>query len=161
MRSRIRRALSLGIPSLLASLLLIGAGAPATMADTAAGNAAVAWAQAQEGSTAWDGECLQFVADAYTQAGVNLASMAADDSSAVSFWNTYSGTEYPPTEDPPAGALVFWGATSTNPYGHVAISEGSTSAISSEERDNAGVHEFSIPDRDSQGYQQLGYIVPG
>lgn len=160
MRSLIRKFLTLGLPCIIASLALAGATAPASLADTAAGNTAVAWAQAQEGSTAWDGECLQFVADAYTQAGVNLASMASDDSSAVSFWNTYSGTEYPPTDAPPAGALVFWGATSTNPYGHVAISEGSSNAVSSEERSYTGIHEFSITNRDAQGYQQLGYIIP-
>lgn len=133
----------------------------ASLADTPAGNGAVAWAQAQEGSTNWDGMCLQFVSDAYSQAGISLASQAGDSSSAITFWNTYGGTKYPASSTPPAGALVVYDATSSNPYGHVAISEGNGMAISSEERSYTGVHEFTIANRDAQGYSDLGYVIPG
>jgi cell wall-associated NlpC family hydrolase len=130
-------------------------------ADTPVGDSAVAWAQAQAGSTAWDGLCLQFVGDAYSQAGIDLHGQASDTSSAVSFWDTYSGAKYPPSDAPPKGALVFWGATDSNPYGHVAISDGNGMALSSEERSYSGVHELTIAYRNQQGYTELGYVIPG
>jgi hypothetical protein len=34
-------------------------------------------------------------------------------------------------------------------------------AISSEERSYTGVHELTIANRNAQGYQELGYVVPG
>lgn len=149
----------------LLATMVVGLGTaavPATsLADTPAGNSAVAWAQAQEGSTNWDGLCLQFVSDAYSQAGISLASQAGDSSSAISFWNSYGGAKYPASATPPAGALVVYDATSSNPYGHIAISEGNGMAISSEERSYTGVHEFTIANRDAQGYVDLGYVIPG
>lgn len=149
-----------------AAPMLTMSSAAMVAAETPAADGAVSWARAQLGSAAWDGECLQFVSDAYAQAGVSLAAEADSTYSAIDFWNSYHGTKYLPadttdSEDPPVGALVFWGPTSTNPYGHVAISSGSTAAISSEERTNVGVHEFSIPDRDANFEGQLGYILPG
>jgi surface antigen len=157
---RMARPLVLALAFLVAAMSLTSVTA-SSRADTPAGNSAVAWAQAQEGSTVWDGLCLQFVSDAYSQAGVSLAAQAGDSSSAVAYWNSYGGTKYPASDAPPAGALVFWGATDANPYGHVAVSEGNGMAISSEERTYTGVHELTIANRDAQGYQQLGYIIPG
>lgn len=90
-----------------------------------------------------------------------MRTQAGDSSSTVRFWDSYAGTKHPPSDNPPPGALVFWGATSSNPYGHVAISEGSGKAVSTLERSYSGVHEMTIAYRDQQGYGQLGYIIPG
>ncbi|MEA2130866.1 MAG: hypothetical protein QOJ85_3757 [Solirubrobacteraceae bacterium] len=145
-----------------------GTGTPCTMSQPGSSTAAspaeqsaVSWAQAQEGSTQWDGLCLQFVSDAYSQAGVDLSAQAGAIDSAIDYWNTYTGTKNPASENPPAGALVFWGATDSNPYGHVAISEGNGMAVSSYERSYTGVHELTIANRDDQGYTQVGWIMPG
>ena len=116
---------------------------------------AVAWAEDQLGSTQWDGYCLEFVLDAYNQAGANIGS--AD--SAIDYWNGYTGTKNPPNTNPPVGALIFYGPTSSNPYGHVAMSVGNGRAISSEERDNTGVHTFDIATRDAS-YSDLGWVMP-
>lgn len=147
-----------------------GSGTPCTMDQTSsdanssqspAEQSAVSWAQAQEGSTQWDSLCLQFVSDAYSQAGVDISAQAGAHDSAIDYWNTYTGTKNPPSEAPPAGALVFWSATDSNPYGHVAISEGNGMAVSSYERSYTGVHEMTIANRDNQGYTQVGWIMPG
>jgi hypothetical protein len=130
-------------------------------ADTPAGNAATAWAEAQMGRTDYDGLCLQFVGDAYLNAGIDIKTQAGDSSSAASYWDTYGGEKHPPSEDPPRGALVFWGATSSNPYGHVVISQGGGKAMSSMERSYYGVHDMTIAYRDQQVGEQLGWIVPG
>src|SRR3954453_14086620 len=65
----------------------------ASSSATAAEQSAVAWAQAQAGSTQWDGLCLQFVSDAYSQAGVNITAQAGAHDSAINYWNTYTGTK--------------------------------------------------------------------
>jgi cell wall-associated NlpC family hydrolase len=157
-----------GIQPATTGCVIQGSGTPCAMtasnssaSQSAAEQSAVSWAQAQEGSTQWDGLCLQFVSDAYSQAGVDLSAQAGASDSAIDYWNTYGGTKNPPSEDPPAGALVFWGATSSNPYGHVAISEGNGMAVSSLERSYTGVHELTIANRDNQGYTQVGWIMPG
>jgi hypothetical protein len=137
-----------------------GSGTPCNMVSPAE-QTAVGWAQGQEGSDLDDGYCLTFVVTAYNQAGIDITTQAGDHSSAFAYWNTYSGTKNPPSDSPPYGALVFWGATSSNPYGHVAISEGNGNAVSTTERDNTGVHEFSIADRNSDGYQEVGWVLPG
>lgn len=129
--------------------------------QTGTEQSAVSWAQAQIGSTAWDGECLRFVDEAYAQAGDDITAQAGGHSSAIEYWDTYYGQKNAPSETPPYGALVFWNATATNPYGHVAISLGNGNAVSSEERTNVGIHEFSIAERDSQGYEQVGWVLPG
>ncbi len=55
--------------------------------------------------------------------------------------------------------MIFYGPTSSNPYGHVAMSVGNGRAISSEERDNTGVHTFDIATRDAS-YSDLGWVMP-
>jgi cell wall-associated NlpC family hydrolase len=77
------------------------------------------------------------------------------------FWNTYSGAKNPPSDTPPAGALVFWDATPNNSAGHVAISEGNGMAVSTDERSYPGVHEMTIANRNTQGYTELGWVMPG
>lgn len=125
--------------------------------DSAVTDAAIAWAKAQQGSTNWDNYCLTFVADAYSNAGVDIRPLAGDNASALSYWNTYGGAKYTDT-NPPAGALVFWNADSYNPDGHVAISLGDGTAISSYERSTHGVHIFSIADRNATK-PYLGYVI--
>ena len=125
------------------------------VANDPAEGSAVAWAEDQLGSTQWDGYCLEFVLDAYNQAGANIGS--AD--SAIDYWNGYTGTKNPPNTNPPVGALIFYGPTSSNPYGHVAMSVGNGRAISSEERDHTGVHTFDIATRDAS-YSDLGWVMP-
>jgi cell wall-associated NlpC family hydrolase len=125
--------------------------------DSAATDAAIAWAKAQQGSSNWDNYCLKFATDAYRNAGVDIRAMAGDNSSALSYWNTYSGAKYTDA-NPPAGALVFWNADSYNQYGHVAISLGDGTAISSYERSTHGVHIFSIAERNATK-PYLGYVV--
>jgi cell wall-associated NlpC family hydrolase len=129
------------------------------VANDPAEGSAVAWAEDQLGSTGWDGLCLQFVHDAYSQAGTEISSQSTASDSAIDFWNGYGGTKNPASTDPPVGALIFYDATSYNPYGHVAISVGNGRAISSEERDNTGVHTFDIATRDAS-YTDLGWLMP-
>ena len=129
--------------------------------ESPAEQSAITWAEGQMGSTSWDGDCLEFVYQAYLQAGIDITTQAGGHESALEFWETYSGTRNPPSDSPPAGALVFWGATSSNSYGHVAISEGNGMAISTDERTYAGVHEMTIANRNAQGYTELGWVLPG
>lgn len=87
------------------------------------------------GSTQWDGACLEFVYQGYLQAGVDITTQAGAHDTALDFWTTYSGA--PPSDTPPAGALVFWDAT-PNSAGHVATSEGKEMAVSADERSYPG-----------------------
>jgi cell wall-associated NlpC family hydrolase len=138
-----------------------GSGPPPASPESAAEASAVAWAQAQMGSTQWDGLCLEFVYQAYLHAGVDITTQAGGHYTAVEFWDTYAGTKNPPSDAPPAGALVFWAGTAAFPEGHVAISEGNGMTISTEERTYAGVHEMTIANRNAQGYTELGWVMPG
>jgi hypothetical protein len=56
---------------------------------------------------------------------------------------------------------VFWDATPNNSAGHVAISEGNGMTVSTDERSYPGVHEMTIANRNTQGYTELGWVVPG
>jgi cell wall-associated NlpC family hydrolase len=144
-----------------------GEGTPCTWeespgsSESTAEQSAVGWAQAQMGSTQWDGYCLEFVYQAYLQAGVDITAQAGASDTALDFWNSYGGTKYPPSDNPRAGALVFWDATPSNSAGHVAISEGNGMAVSVEERSYTGVHEMTIAYRNQQGYTELGWVMPG
>jgi cell wall-associated NlpC family hydrolase len=114
---------------------------------------AVRWAAAHEGSTDYDGWCLLFVYDAYASAGVDIG----HSDSAYSYWQ-----EHPDQQRGgpiPEGALIFYGPTDGNPYGHVAIATGDGRAWSTMERQYYGVHLMSIDERNaSKPY--LGYILP-
>ena len=111
----------------------------------------------QLGGATYQGWCLQFVYNAYAQgAGVDIGTAP----SALDYWNAHPEAQHPGDVNPPAGAMVFWGATSYNPYGHVGIAEGGDTVISSEERTTTTIHEFSIADRNSGGYPYLGGTLP-
>jgi hypothetical protein len=76
---------------------------------------AVRWAVAMtEGPPIWERRCLNFVAQAYgyRRSGVLTAAL---------FW-AGAAERYPPTAEPPVGALVFW--STGDPAGHVALSLG-------------------------------------
>ena len=115
----------------------LGGGSPGTATT------AVNWANSQLGRTTgpggvvWDGNCLEFVQDAWAAAGVNIASAG----SALAYWNSNPnnyqkvGTTSYNVSPPPLGALVFWGDNPNTPAtdvgdGHVAISLGNGSVDS-------------------------------
>ena len=76
---------------------------------------AVRWAVAMtDGPPVWTRRCLNFVAQAYGY-------RASGVPTAADFW-VGAAERYPPTANPPAGALVFW--ATDDPAGHVALSLG-------------------------------------
>ena len=100
--------------------------------------AAIAWAKAWKGSTAWSGRCESFVRQALDLDSVYPSAKVA--------WEA-AGDKHPGDFYPPAGVPVFWALTGKNePYGHVALSLGGGKAISSsDERGHPVVSEISIP----------------
>ena len=122
---------------------------------------AVNWAVNEMNSdpTGYYDECLQFVSDAYRSAGVNIGTAAT----AYTYWGDYPAAQHQADANPPEGALVFWGPTTgtyANPDGHVALSLGNGTAISSYEEANPDIHEFSIAARNANGYPYLGWMMP-
>jgi cell wall-associated NlpC family hydrolase len=128
----------------------ISLAAPASAPDDA-----VAWARGQLGQNAYDGYCLSFVVDAYrTGAGLDIGSAPA----AIDYWNARPGQQHPGDTNPPLGALVLWNATAANSAGHVGISLGDGTVISSYERSDHTIHVFAIADRNAAGYPYLGWL---
>ncbi len=139
--------------------------------------AAIAWAEsylpgAPNGpGSQYDGECLQFVHDAYSAAGVNIGTVGGGNG-AAQYWasNPMGYTEHPGDTNPPVGALVFWGPTGEpypNQYGHVGIYLGNNTVISSaswpEATTDPDVHDFSFSGRnttDGGFYPYLGWLLP-
>lgn len=115
----------------------------------------MSWARARLSQDIYDGYCLEFVVDAYSQGGG--ANIGAADS-AVAYWSGHASLQHPGDTNPPYGALVFWGATSANAYGHVGISLGDGTVISSYEESTHAIHIFSIADRNNAGYPYLGWM---
>jgi cell wall-associated NlpC family hydrolase len=103
---------------------------------------AIAWARGYVGQDVYGGYCLSFVHDAYTSAGVDIGSSYSAHTYAQEHQAqlTTEGT-------PPAGALVFWWGDSYNADGHVALSLGDGTAISTTERSYTGVHVMNIDER--------------
>lgn len=151
--------------------LLFGAGAisvgtATTASATDSATAAVNWAEAQMGSTKWDvggGECLLFASTAY-KSGANASIGGAN--TAYDYWTAHASAQHAGDTNPPVGAFVFWGPTPygrityVNASGHVALSIGGGSVISSVERGIAGVHEYAIATRNAAGYPYLGWMMP-
>lgn len=100
--------------------------------------AAIAWAEAEKGSTAWSGRCESFVRHALDLDSIYPSAKVA--------WEA-AGDKHPGDFYPPAGVPVFWALTGKNArYGHVALSIGGGKAISSsDERGHPVVSEISIP----------------
>lgn len=112
--------------------------------------AAIEWAKAWKGSTAWSGRCESFVRQALDLGSVYPSAKAA--------WEA-AGDKHPGDFYPPAGVPVFWALTGPNePYGHVALSIGGGKAISSsDERGNPVVSEISIPEFTDETAPLLGW----
>jgi hypothetical protein len=151
-------ALALALGLSVAPLVVAAPTASAVSADPAGD--AVNWAEARVGQHIYDGLCLQFVADAYSSAGVNIGSAP----SALTYWNNHPAQQHSGDTNPPKGALVFWGATGgayPNPDGHVALDvAGGDTVVSSYEEANHNIHEFSIAARNRAGYPYLGWMMP-
>lgn len=117
-------------------------GATAPPQATSRAQQAVNWARARVGQQAYSGWCLLFVYDAYRSAGVDIGA----SSSAVTWANAHRG-QLSTNGTPPMGALVFWWGDSYNADGHVAISLGDGTAVSTTERSFNGIHIMNIADR--------------
>lgn len=112
--------------------------------------------------------CLTFVAGAWAKAGVNIGSAY----NAVTYWNNNPrGYQKHTDQNPPAGALVFWGTTQWSSDGHVALSMGSGQIIStsaypytgtntSGAPDKNAVFIFSFSQRNPTTYHYLGWMMP-
>jgi hypothetical protein len=128
--------------------------------STTAPSKAIAWARQYLGQDFDSGYCLLFVYQAYQAAGVNIGSSAT----ATDYWSSNPGgyTRHPGDKNPAVGSLVFWGATSANPAGHVGIYEGRDTVISTSSWPESGdqVHEWSFSGRNAAGYPYLGWMLP-
>lgn len=130
--------------------------------SSSASTAAISWAREHLGQAFDAGWCLLFVQQAYAAAGVSLGRAPG----AAQYWreNPQGFTEHPGNTSPPVGALVFWGATRFNSYGHVGIYIGGDTVISTsswpESWSTPYVHEWSFSGRNAHGYPYLGWILP-
>jgi hypothetical protein len=140
-------------------------------AQTSAETAAVNWATAQIGSTAWPGLCLSFVYAAYKDgAGVNLEGLTSGvaynaNTDPQDVWgHTSAGTTG--TGTPPYGALVFFDAKSGyNPedYSHVTIMGANGEMISSPDVVNeSAVHYETLAQHAGSGAYDtyVGWWLP-
>ena len=156
-----------------AAAVSIGLTSPPASATSDPAPTAIAWAQRFLNTTTDDGLCLQFVASAYQSAGVNIGSVGSKNG-ASDYWSKDPAgyTRHPGDTSPPAGALVFWGASDVggtrNPYGHVGIFVGSVSGQSASDEVistaswpvKSVVHYFSLSARNAHGYPYLGWMAP-
>jgi uncharacterized protein YraI len=103
--------------------------APAPAPSSSKADRALAWARGQLGATGWNGWCDRFVANAYgrTSSGYSTAYVHYQDLNRRGLINR--------TGTPPAGAMVFFAPAAVNGNaGHVMISEGNGSYITSAAR---------------------------
>ncbi|HEY3673680.1 MAG TPA: hypothetical protein VGN51_22280 [Acidimicrobiia bacterium] len=120
---------------------------------------AIRWASQRLGQDFRHGECLKFVYEAYLSAGIDIGHPPPfPNDTAYQYW-TQHGTVQQHTLNPPRGALVFWGPTAGYPEGHVAISQGDGTAISTYERTTDYVHNLVIAER-NQTHPYLGWMMP-
>lgn len=117
------------------------------------------------------GLCLQFVSEAWASAGVSIGGLFSSDDP-VTYWaNNYGGwAKHPSTHvynSPPTGALVFWGANPWNSEGHVALSLGDNTVVSTAaypyaqgNNSNPDVFTFALSQRSPVTYNYLGYVMP-
>ncbi len=168
-RSRLRgsRGLVVAFSAVIGSIALVTApGETSANASVSLVDGAINWAQAFVGhGDQFNGLCFTFVYDAYLDgAGINIGTPPYPYG-AVDWWNAHRTGQHPGDINPPKGALVFWGATSANSFGHVGISLGSGQVISSASfpkttSDPNAVHVFSIAARTGGGSPYLGWISP-
>lgn len=118
---------------------------------------------AQGDPTAWNYWCLAFVATAY---GRSIPELSAG--SAIQSYHKFSNAGKIQTGTSlPAGAPVFWNKTGSNPYGHIAIASGKTTAdgdpiiLTSGWAGRNGISEMPLSQLTACCGQYLGYgIVP-
>ena len=136
--------------------------------------AAIAYAERYVGQDHDDGECLQFVWEAWSAAGIDIGGRYSSDT-ALAYWQAnpkqWSEIHSPHVyNNPPAGALVFWG---NNQYvsdgGHVGISVGDGTVVSTAAYPYANrnpkapspdVFHFPLTARPATTYNYLGYMMP-
>ena len=123
---------------------------------TSTAQKAINWAKSKVGQTGWDGLCLNFVYQAYLSgAGVNITAglpYGPSHNTAYTYWTV--APNHHTDRNPPAGALVFWrGASSPTGAGHVGLSLGGGTIISSYDGRTHGIHTFNI-----NSYQQNLYL---
>jgi Putative Ig domain len=151
---------------LAGAFILVGDPLPAAAQSNPA-PAAIAWAQRYLNEDFDFEECLYFVQQAYSAAGVDIGS--AD--TAADYWtqDPEGYTEHPGDTSPPAGALVFWAGTASNTAGHVGIYVGNAGGYSDavistwswpEPESVPDVHYFSLSGRNAAGYPYDGWMAP-
>ena len=121
-------------------------------ADTAA-DRAISWMSARSGSRQYDGLCLAAVHQAYRAAGRDITAglpYGPAHDTAWSYWSV-ARDRHPGDRNPPRGALVFFRSASGAP-GHVAISLGGGSMISTYDGRTAGIHTMPISSYDPSRY---------
>ena len=124
--------------------------APAPTTSSIPGaEAAISWAYARRGSTAWEGWCLKFVANAYGRSSAGFSSAKAHWNNAVATGRARTGTAAP------RGALVFWNTwyQGVN-YGHVGISLGNGQVIATSVSGRVGVASINY------WSNYLGWVTP-
>lgn len=119
------------------------------------------WANGFLDKEAYYLECLKFVHDAWNAVQVDIGR----GGNPIGYWNSNpKGYAKHTDANPPAGALVFWGASRTNSEGHVALSLGSSRVISTyafpNPRTDHRVFTFAISARDPKTYSYLGWMLP-
>jgi cell wall-associated NlpC family hydrolase len=122
---------------------------------------AIAWATQYNGKSFESGECLLFVEQAWSAAGVNIGT----GGTAAHYWALDPrGYTRHTSRSPEVGSLVFWGATPGNSAGHVGIMVGPNTVISTsswpEPWSGTTVHEWSFSGRNAAGYPFLGWMMP-
>lgn len=130
--------------------------------------AAIDYARKYVGKNHDDGWCLQFVAEAWRAGGISLKG----EPTAAAYWaanpNGFPRVSSSSYGTPPAGALLFWGARPGYSAGHVAISVGNGTAISTSAvpyyqgiRGDPRVFVMTLSQRSPNAYNYVGYLMPG
>ncbi|MCW2785005.1 MAG: hypothetical protein JWP74_1522 [Marmoricola sp.] len=134
-----------------------------TPSVTGAQQTAMNWAKGQVGSYGYQGQCLKFVFDAYTAAGVNLRSQVnysiGNNTYPIDIWGKFTrGTTG--TGTPPNGALVFYAAKNGDrTLSHVVLSVGGGgNTVSTADSLGTPIHYETVAQHNYANY--LGWWLP-
>ena len=124
---------------------------------------AIAWAKNYLGSTQYSNQCLAFVFQAWSDAGVNLRTYVTEpingNTYPVDIWNHFNKGSTGHSSQPPAGALVFYANKQGNrALSHVALSVGGGRTISTSDAVAGNVHFETISQHSYANY--LGWWLP-
>lgn len=125
--------------------------------SSSAADKAIGWMTARKGSTAYDGQCLAAVYQAYLAAGRNITAglpSGPSHDSAYTYW-TVAKNKHPGDHNVPRGALVFFRSASGAP-GHVAIGLGNGQMISTYDGRTHAIHTMAISSYDPSRF--LGWV---